>query len=234
VADIFEESLKSSGTEVFVLDLGKKEDHGPVLSKIKEAGRDLCLFIGSPVYVSHAIPPVMNFISKLPELNGASAVPFVTWGMASSGIALYEMGKALKEKGIALAGAAKVAALHSMMWRSDNPLGKGSPNPEDDDMIRELTAKVLEKISTKKEIALSDLAYQPEPVHAEMEKVTLEMAKAHMPKRKIDEKLCTQCNICSDVCPTDAVSFSPYPEFGSQCISCFNCVRECPEPGYNC
>ncbi|QTA82112.1 4Fe-4S ferredoxin iron-sulfur binding domain-containing protein [Desulfonema limicola] len=229
VADVFEDSLKRSGFDVFVLDLGTRQNHDPVLSKIKEADQDLCLFIGSPVYVSHALPPVMNFISNLPELNGASAVPFVTWGGASSGIALYEMGKALKEKGFDLAGAAKVIAVHCMMWRSDNPLGQGRPNSEDDNMIQNLVSQICEKTDLKQGIDLSVLAYQTKAAHAEMEKVSLEKAKGHMPKREIDENLCTQCNICSDVCPADAISFSPYPEFGSQCISCFNCVKQCPE-----
>ncbi len=50
-----------------------------------------------------------------------------------------------------------------------------------------------------------------------------------MPKREVDEKLCTRCEVCSDVCPTDSVSFSPFPEFGDNCIFCYNCVRDCPE-----
>ncbi len=32
-------------------------------------------------------------------MDGAIAVPFVTWGQACSGVALWQMGSALKEKG---------------------------------------------------------------------------------------------------------------------------------------
>jgi ferredoxin len=80
-----------------------------------------------------------------------------------------------------------------------------------------------------KGVSLSDLAYQSEKVHAEMEKTSLEVAKAHMPVRKIDEELCDQCEICADVCPTDAVAFVPYPIFGETCVYCFNCMKSCPE-----
>ena len=64
-----------------------------------------------------------------------------------------------------------------------------------------------------KGIDLSDLAYQSEEVHAEMEKTSLEVAKAHMPIREVDEELCNQCEICAEVCPTAAVAFVPYPAF---------------------
>ncbi len=44
-------------------------------------------------------------------------------------------------------------------------------------------------------IKLSDLAYQTEENHAEMEKVSLQAAKAHMPERTIDTELCNQCHL---------------------------------------
>lgn len=52
-------------------------------------------------------------------------VPFVTWGGACSGISLYEMGKELLNKRFTVLGAAKILAVHSLMWQLENPLGKG-------------------------------------------------------------------------------------------------------------
>lgn len=80
---------------------------------------------------------------------------------------------------------------------------------------------------------MSQLDYQSAENHAEMEKMSVEVAAAHMPKRVVDEDLCTQCEICAEVCPRDAVAFSPYPVFGQKCIYCFNCVRNCPEGAIN-
>ncbi len=62
-----------------------------------------------------------------------------------------------------------------------------------------------------------------------MEKTSLEVAKAHMPMRAVDEEQCNQCEICAEVCPVDAVTFSPNVVFGERCIYCFNCMRNCPE-----
>ena len=63
----------------------------------------MCLFIGSPVYRDVAIAPVINFIEDLPQLEGNYAVPFVTWGQACSGVALWQMSAALIKKGFRIA-----------------------------------------------------------------------------------------------------------------------------------
>ena len=229
VAQVMEKALTEAGIGVLSADFGKGGDGSSIIAEMKN--REVSLFIGSPVYVNRPIPPVMNFISELPNNAAAWAVPFVTWGGVSSGIALYEMGKALTDKGFVLAGAAKVVALHSMMWRCDNPLGEGHPDEGDEKRIRELVAGVLKKtgVEPSEGISLSDLAYQPETVHGEMEKVTLETAKAHMPGKAVDEGRCTECGVCEEICPVQAITLSPYPEFGRRCICCFQCVRGCPE-----
>jgi len=229
VAQVIEKELKSRNAEVLTADLAKGNG-AEIISRI-QAGEKTVLFIGSPVYAGRAIPPVMKFIAALPKDANICAVPFVTYGCVSSGIALHDLGKALTEKGSLLLGGAKVGAVHSMMWQSDEPLGKGHPNAEDDQMIRDLVGKVLAKAdhSPCSCLALSDLAYQPENLQTEMAKVTLEAAKGHMPKKTVDEKRCTQCGICAELCPVQTITLSPMPEFGKDCICCFNCVRECPE-----
>jgi ferredoxin len=82
---------------------------------------------------------------------------------------------------------------------------------------------------TPRGIKLADLAYQSKENHLEMEKVSLEAAKADMPRREIDAELCNQCQICAEVCPMDTVAFTPYPEFGHDCVFCFSCMKQCPE-----
>jgi ferredoxin len=121
-----------------------------------------------------------------------------------------------------------------MMWQMKDPLGKNRPNEQDDQMIREMITSILHKLSavstgSNGSIDLSDLAYYPADIASEMEKTTLKKAKSQMPKRKVDEDVCTECEECSSACPTDAISFNPYPEFEKNCIFCFNCMRLCPE-----
>jgi ferredoxin/flavodoxin len=233
VAKVIEKRFMELSAEVSSFDLADcSSDVVLTISQQMEASNGkCCLFIGSPVYVSHAVPLVMDCITRLKESNGAFAIPFVTWGKACSGIALYEMGKELINKKFTLLGAAKILAVHSLMWQLEDTLGKEHPDADDDRMVEELVNHVNQKLSedNPKGIKLSDLAYQSKENHAEMEKISLQTAKAHMPKRTIDTELCNQCQICSDVCPADAVTFTPYPEFGDGCVYCFNCLKKCPE-----
>lgn len=229
VARAIEDRLKELGGDVTILDLAREADAGALYEQLSESSGDTLLFVGSPVYVGHAVPPVTAFLENLPETDKVAAFPFVTWGGVSSGIALWEMGKTLTEKGYHLAGAAKVLAVHTMMWQEDEPLGEGHPDPDDDEMIRSLAEAVYAKKVGEDDIPLDALDYQPGALKEEMLKVTLKKAEEKMPNRKVDEDLCTECGICGDVCPTDAIAFTPYPQFGPSCIFCFNCVRECPE-----
>jgi len=237
VAEVIEKQFQGLGAEVSSFDLAVcSNDVATEISQQMEASEGKsCLFIGSPVYVSHAAPLVMECIAKLKENTGAFAVPFVTWGGACSGISLYVMGKELINKRFTILGAAKILALHSLMWQLENPLGKGHPDAEGDRMVEELVNHINQKLheNNPEGIKLSDLAYQTEENHAEMEKVSLQAAKAHMPERTIDTELCNQCQVCSEVCPADAVTFTPYPEFGDDCAFCFNCMKKCPEEAIN-
>jgi len=231
-AGVIEKQFQALGTDVWVLDLGQCSDGSAEISRqIEESKGNICLFIGSPVYVSHAVPRVMECIAGLTENTKAFAVPFVTWGGVCSGISLFEMGKELLNKGIRVLGAAKILAVHSLMWQLENPLGKGHPDSNDDQMVKELVNRIHDKLHshTPKGIKISDLAYQTKENHLEMEKISLEAAKADMPIREIDTTLCNQCQICAEVCPMDAIALTPYPEFGHGCVFCFSCMKQCPE-----
>jgi ferredoxin/flavodoxin len=235
VARVMEKRFKELGIKPSIFDLANNREVSKIISEqIGALGGKRCLVVGSPVYVSHAVPAIMQFISELSELIGDSsayAVPFVTWGGASSGISLFEMARELSTKGFTILGAAKVLAVHSLMWQLENPLGGGHPDAEDDRLVQELVDEIKVKmhLDTAKGIELSELAYQSKEVHAEMVKASLEVAKAHMPMRAVDEALCNQCGICAEVCPVNAVIFLPKVIFGERCIYCFNCVRNCPE-----
>jgi len=237
VAQVIGKQFLSLGVEVSSFDLAEcSSDVATVISQQMEASNGKsCLFIGSPVYVSHAVPLVMDYIAGLKENTGGFAVPFVTWGGACSGISLYEMGKELISKKFTLLGAAKILAVHSLMWELEDPLGKGHPDADDDRIVKELVNCVNQQlhVDNPKGIKLSDLAYQTKENHEKMEKISLQTAKAHMPERTIDVELCNQCQVCSDVCPADAMTLTPYPEFSMECVFCFTCMKKCPEKAIN-
>ena len=229
VASVIEKELESMEADVHALDLKDQKDWSTFQNLITSAGKNACLFIGSPVYRSLAVPPVMSFIKDIHQVNQTYAVPFATWGGVSSGITLWQMGKALEEKGFAIAGAAKVFAFHSIMFDADEPLGQGRPNAEDDTTIKQMVAKVYQGLCNGdiSPVPLEDLDYLPASMTSGKKKELGQPWKI-TPRIVIEEK-CTQCGVCEEECPTGAISLAPYPQFGSSCIDCLNCIPLCPE-----
>ena len=229
VAEVINDSFIQRNADVVTLDLAKENERSSALDLIKTTDQTKCLFVGSPVYRDVAIPPVMNFIKDLPLSEGSYTVPFVTWGQACSGVALWQMGAALRKKGFQIAGAAKVVALHSMMWLTDDPAGKGHPDVTDKAKIEEMTATLQARFDADDipVLALDALDYQPTERAAEM-KNKIKTPWYIIPKN-VNTEACTQCGICEEECPVDAVILDPYPEFDPNCIDCFNCIRLCPE-----
>jgi ferredoxin len=231
VAEVIVNVLTNLKTDVFVIDLGKERDGSSFLEHIGAAQENICLYVGTPVYGGHAVPPVMAFIERLPQAKSGFAVPFVTWGGVTSGIALWEMGKALIEKGYKIAGAAKVGAVHSMLWHSETPVCQGHPDSNDDQVIATLSTKVYNdlKDGNIRPLQVEALDYQPKERGSEMKKTSIKNVMEILPQRNLDEENCTQCGICEEACPAAAIRLEPYPEFGDDCFGCFNCVRLCPE-----
>jgi ferredoxin len=139
------------------------------------------------------------------------------------------MGLALSEKGFTLAGAAKVAALHSMTADTDNPLGDGRPDANDDRAVAGLVADIQERLENgeMQGISVQTLDYQPPEIGGPM-KEKLHLPWQPMPKQVVEEK-CTECGICEEECPVGAITLSPLPEFSDRCFDCFTCARVCPE-----
>ncbi|WP_054695475.1 4Fe-4S binding protein [Desulfosarcina cetonica] len=226
VARVIVDELASRSVAVTEFDLGAGQDPAPLVKQLAAAGEADCLFVGSPVYRNLAVPPVMDFINSLQATKGCRAVPFITWGAASSGVALWQMGHAFSDKAYPIVGAAKVLGLHSLMWYSDDPVGKGHPDAADDAMVRGLVGDVIARMADGKALDLAVLDYQRGGQRRGKEDDR--PAWTNIPK-SVDADKCTACGACVPVCPVGAVSLDPTPVFGPSCIGCFNCLRECPE-----
>jgi ferredoxin/flavodoxin len=228
VAEVLAAQLHKGGARVDRLDLAGAAGTAAFIEKLNNDPQ-ACLLIGSPVYRDMAVPPVMAFIEALGATGTGWVVPFVTWGLACSGVALWQMGGALQAKGYRIAGAARVAALHALMWPAAGPVGEGHPDETDKQQVRDLADRLLAKDrdGTFAALPLETLDYQPAERAGEF-KAKLDKPWMVIPK-KVDEEACTQCGVCEEECPVAAVSLDPYPVFGDACFDCFNCIRLCPE-----
>ena len=175
------------------------------------------------------VPPMLSFIKNISPVTGSYAVPFVTWGGAASGIAAFQMATMLMNKGFIVPAAAKVIAPHSLMRYSDEPLGKGHPDADDKQKIRDMTIRVVEGIASGnvKGLAPDTLNYPDPQWDAEMKK-KIDDPMAITPKT-VDEDACTSCGLCASECPAGAIELSPQPVFQDGCYDCFNCFHFCPE-----
>ncbi len=228
VAETIADEVERQGRRADLQDLAGPE---PSVGGIYEAlaPGDL-LFVGSPTYALHPVPSVMEFLAGLPAVPGAFAVPFVTYGVVTSGVALLDMARALAVRGLGVLGGIKVPALHSLLWQAEAPLGAGHPGEEDTGRIREFVREVLKKDPEASPLPPETLDYQGEKVKAAAAESGLHVLKAMFPPLALDPEACTQCGVCEESCPVGNISLSPDPVFGDRCILCFNCVRLC-EPG---
>ena len=105
-------------------------------------------------------------LSRLPNASGSFAVPFVTYGGVNSGRALCDMAKIMLSKGLRVLGGIKVLAVHSLLWRLDDPVGKGHPDADDEARIREFVRLILKKLETGKAESLPLEALDDDPLVA--------------------------------------------------------------------
>ena len=231
-AEMIVKSLTSLSLVTEAVSICKDEERASLLELLHDSKKNIkFLFVGSPVYGFHPLPPVMDLIQRCPSLEGIHAVPFVTWGGVCSGSALFEMGTALLEKGAFLSGAMKIPAEHSMSWAFSKPFCGGRPNGEDAARIKNGVQAIYEKAvtgSTSSLVPLDLSHYTGETLSAMLEG-GFETSKARFPKIGFDETLCVKCGACAEACPLACITLSPHPVIGEACVRCYNCVRVCPE-----
>ncbi len=230
-ARVISSELNGLGKTCSTLDFGDRACMKLLDAALPAFAHNSCLFIGSPVYASHAVPVVMDFIARLHQGNGCCSVPFVTWGTVTSGVALADMGGALAAKGYPAIAAAKIVAEHSLLWQSANPLGKGRPDADDDRSIRDMVKKVVAALDagSAKHVSAATLNYQPEPLRKVMAGLVLSAVRKVLPQISLKRDLCNLCGDCVAACPAEAVELADGPVFKDCCIACYNCLRACPE-----
>jgi ferredoxin/flavodoxin len=55
-------------------------------------------------------------------------------------------------------------------------------------------------------------------------------ARKDMGEKYVDQSLCTQCGICVQSCPYQAVRLDPFPRFDQEkCFGCWACFHHCPQ-----
>ena len=233
VALHIEHCLAECGITARLVDLGLPAG-GPVQAGGLGLDGPCCLWIGSPVYCDHALPLVAEWIEGLKPSARGWAVPFVTWGGVTSGLALPELADLLQTRGFQTVGAAKVLAEHSSLWAAAEPLGAGRPDAADLAQVRDLVAGVVANLAQAAPVPLDlgRLDYLSPSLRTEAASKSLAKAKSMMPAPRAIETRCTRCGECAAACPVGAITLDPYPVMAEHCVRCQQCVRICPEGAF--
>ena len=234
VARIILSQLKLHGCNTELIDLSRLHNSIELADCYANWPARCCLWLGSPVYCDHAVPLVEEFVRELPNNCDGFAVPFVTWGGVTSGLALPEMATILKDKGFIPMGATKVLATHSSTWSAASPLAAGHPDQKDFQLVLQLVDSVVEKLSLDhfEALDISQLNYLPKKMQTSAAAKSLALVKAAQPPLQIDESVCNKCGVCVSVCPLRCIQLQPFPVIGADCIRCLQCVRNCPENAF--
>ena len=233
VALHIEHCLAERGITARLVDLGLPAG-GPVQAGGLGLDGPCCLWIGSPVYCDHALPLVAEWIEGLKPSARGWAVPFVTWGGVTSGLALPELADLLQARGFQTVGAAKVLAEHSSLWAAAEPFGAGRPDAADLAQVGDLVAGVVANLAQAAPVPLDLrlLDYLSPSLRTEAASKSLAKAKSMMPAPRAIETRCTQCGECAAACPVGAITLDPYPVMAEHCVRCQQCVRTCPEGAF--
>lgn len=197
------------------------------------------LFIGAPVYANHLQYHVKELIENLPEpMNGYGkiAIPFVTYGGISSGIALDEAGNLLRKSGRKIPFGMKVSSPHCMTRAfMKEEFNKNQPESKVISTIDEL----VKRIKSSDLISLKDnskyLKYQNVGTYLKANIIFKEKVwhKKRYPQITIDPNKCIKCGKCTKVCAVCHLqqnsTKSIIKNMNSECIHCFNCILECPQ-----
>jgi len=182
---------------------------------------DEIVIIGAPVYAGRLPVAAVERFKQLRAKN-TLAIIVVVYGNRDFDDALLELKNLVIESGVTpIAGGAFVGE-HSFST-DDTPIAKGRPDNLDIQNTMEFALKIKDKIKT-----LSTSKMQ----------IDLEVPgnfpyKDEMPPNTVapvaDEKLCSECGMCIDVCPTGAIFLEESIITKTElCIRCCACVKSCP------
>lgn len=245
VATMLEKALVTRGLDVQVLDTTRKSKFLGVENARKalkeEVGPHDLLCIGGPVYSHHLQLHAQNLLRALPRPGngwGKLAVPFVTYGAVSSGVALKEAARHLKKSGRITVAGMKINSYHCLSKRFAKRINEGMPGDEVLPLISDLADRIalLQKGDNVSIPDVSkDLATYQNLVEQIRSKVILHEwgHRFSFPKVKFEHSKCKSCGTCIKNCPVQRIEMTKSgPRIrrdGPGCIQCAQCTHNCPQ-----
>jgi len=244
VAEMLEKALIARTAEVRTLEMNRVDiftGAGRMREFLEEnALPHDCICIGGPVYAGHLQRQVKNIIRALPPPGGKwgkAAIPFVTWGGISSGVALEESARLLGQSGRTPVLGMKIAGRHSLARQYAVKLNDGKPGSEALPFIEELAERIMaldiEAPDSLKDIS-AQLSYQSMATRILDGFIFNEagLKPVFHPGTKVRPDRCKGCGLCVERCPVQRRVMvngrSAEKKRGAGCIHCGECFNCCP------
>jgi NAD-dependent dihydropyrimidine dehydrogenase PreA subunit len=225
--------LEAKGYATLEFDIAKyRGREEEVLRGIREAS---LLLVGSPVYADHAAYPITSLLKSIPRGEGKPALAYVTYGEVSSGGSLYQLWKALDGKGYRVLGLAEVLAVHSMMFRDGDPVGKDHPHGGDFELLREWVEELASGLERDDVASIDSSRIRPGKLDLMLDAVVFNPGFMHhlWPRIRFRPERCDSCGACQKKCPVGRLDDLPRIDDGNRCLYCYQCVRSCPEGAFD-
>ena len=175
-----------------------------------------------PVAFQGTYPFVWEFVKSLPKSNGSPIFAVDTLEMFSGGV-IGPLKKILKNKRYQTIGAKEIKMPSNLLPKKINKEKNKKIIQNALKKAEEYTYDLLEGKSKWRRIPiLSDLV----SLFSRSEKLWKFFRKFY--KLKVDENKCTQCELCSKICPVENIKMDGYPIHGEKCYFCMRCISFCP------
>lgn len=180
------------------------------------------LVIGLPVYMGR-VPAVLEEWLHLVNANNTPTVCIVVYGNRVYGDALLELKNIMIERGCKPIACAAFIGEHSFST-SETPIAENRPDAGDLIQAELLGHKINERLQS---ISSSDLISEIDlPGSYPYDGIT----KVWDVDFITVSSSCSQCGICAERCPVNAVNFENSSLVDiEKCITCCACIKSCPQ-----
>ncbi|MDA7848028.1 EFR1 family ferrodoxin [Sulfurospirillum sp.] len=189
---------------------------------IEQATASFCdelVIIGAPVYAGR-LPVVAVERFKQLRAKNTLAIIVVVYGNRDYEDALLELKNLVIESGFTPVAGGAFVAEHSYST-DDTPIAKGRPDSLDMQNAIKFAQKIRNKIKTLPTSQIDLKVSGNFPYKDAMLPNTVAPV--------VDEKLCSQCGECIEVCPTGAIFLEDSIVTKTElCVRCCACIRSCP------
>jgi ferredoxin/flavodoxin len=177
-----------------------------------------------PVAFQSTFPFIWDFFRAMPRVEGTD-IFMVDTMMAFSGAIVGPLKKILKPKGYNCIGAKEIVMPSNWFPKKVNIDKNKSKVQKGLEQAREYTADLVKgKTSWRRIPVFSDLFYLMCCNDYMMKNVNTKPGR----KITVDTEKCTNCGLCSRMCPINNITMNSGPVWSDRCETCMRCLSFCP------